>query len=417
VSDPPTHGALPQEEALFDPLAPGFSADPHPILRRVREEDPVHRTSRGFWLVTRYDDVLMVLRDRRFGRGRSAETRRRVWGEGPAAKYISLRLSGYNPPDHTRLRSLISKAFTGKRVESMRPHIRAIAEDLLDRVRGASTFNVVESLTHPLPSLVICQMLGVPESDRPRFAPWTDAIARALAPAFKPEWLDQANRAAGEFMDYIGALVLKRRATPADDLLSALIAAEEGGGRLSEEELVATVLFLFTAGHQTTRDLTGNGLIALLQHPEQLRRMRADSALIPEAVEECLRYDSPVMMVPAKCLEKTSLGGKTIAAGDDIFCALSAANRDPARFPEPDRFNLDRADKEHLAFGAGIHYCLGAILARAEAAIIFEVLLRRYPNLDLADERIEWRDSPSFRGPIALHLVARSSGSFSEASR
>jgi cytochrome P450 len=404
MSDRTAHGALPREEALFDPLAAGFSADPYPTFRRIREEDPVHRTARGFWLVTRYEDVLIVLRDRHFGRGRSAEARRRVWGEGPAAKYISLRLSGYNPPDHTRLRSLVTKAFTGKRVESMRPHIRAIAEDLLDRVRGASTFNVVETLTHPLPSLIICEMLGVPESDRSRFAPWTDAITRVLAPVFKPEWLDQANRAAGEFMEYIEALALKRRAMPADDLLSALIAAEQDGGCLSEEELVATVLFLFTAGHQTTRDLTGNGLIALLRHPEQLRWIRADSARIPDAVEECLRYDSPVIMMPAKCLEETSLGGKTIAAGDDIFCALSAANRDPARFLEPDRFDLNRADKEHVAFGAGIHYCLGAILARVEAAIMFEALLRRYPTLQLADERIEWRDSPSFRGPIALHL-------------
>jgi cytochrome P450 len=161
---------------------------------------------------------------------------------------------------------------------------------------------------------------------------------------------------------------------------------------------------MFSAGHQTTRDLTGNGLIALFQHPEQLRRLRAEPILIPEAVEECLRYDSPVMMNPAKCLEETSLGGKTIAAGDQIFCALSAANRDPARFPEPDRFDVDRADKEHLAFGGGIHYCLGASLARAEAATIFETLFRRYPTLELADEAIEWRDSPSFRGPLALHL-------------
>jgi cytochrome P450 len=197
---------------------------------------------------------------------------------------------------------------------------------------------------------------------------------------------------------------VKRRSAPSDDLLSALIAAEEGGGRLSEDELVATVLFLFTAGHQTTRDLTGNGLVAMFQHPDQLRRLRGDLALIPDAVEECLRYDSPVMFVPAKCLEETSLGGKKFAVGDEIYCALSAANRDPARFPEPDRFDIDRADKEHLAFGGGIHHCLGASLARAEAAIIFESLFRRYPALELADERIEWRDSPSFRGPLALHL-------------
>jgi cytochrome P450 len=161
---------------------------------------------------------------------------------------------------------------------------------------------------------------------------------------------------------------------------------------------------MFTAGHQTTRDLIGNGLIALFQHPEQLRHIRANPELIPEAVEESLRYDSPVMIGPAKCLEQASLGNKTIAAGDQIYYALSSANRDPARFPEPDRFDVGRADKEHLAFGAGIHYCLGAILAGAEAAIIFETLFRRYPLLELADERIEWRDSPSFPGPLALHL-------------
>jgi cytochrome P450 len=390
---------------LFDPVSAEFQSDPDAVFRRIRDLDPVHRTEQGYWLVTRYRDVATVLRDPHFGRGRPADVRARIYGRGPMYAYASGRLSNYNPPDHTRLRGLMTKAFTASRVNSMRPYIGDLATRLLDDVGGAPVFDVIATLAHPLPSLVICQMLGVPESDRPRFAAWSAALARVLAPAFRPEWLAEADLAAGEFMTYVRDLAGKRRSAPSDDLLSALISAEEGGGRLSEDELVASVVFLFSAGHQTTRDLVGNGLVALLRHRDQLDRLRGAPDVLAEAVEESLRYDAPVTMSPAVCLQETTLGDRTIKPEEVLFCALASANRDPERFPDPDRYDIDRSDKAHLSFGAGFHFCLGAYLARTEAAIVFQTLLNRFPGLALDEsEPIEWRDSPSFRGPVALSL-------------
>jgi cytochrome P450 len=211
--------------------------------------------------------------------------------------------------------------------------------------------------------------------------------------------------AAGAFMEYVRALVEERRSAPGDDLLSALIAAEDAGDRLAEEELVATVVFLFSAGHQTTRDLIANGLLGLLRHPDQWTRLLDDQSLVPAAVEECLRYDPPVTMFPRRALEDTTIGGIAIAAGEQVYVSISAANRDPARFLDPDRFDLSREDNEHVAFGGGIHYCLGAALARAEAQIVLGTLLRRYPHLELADPTIEWRDTLTFRGPATLYVA------------
>ena len=264
--------------------------------------------------------------------------------------------------------------------------------------------DVIAALAHPLPSLVICEMLGVPKADRPQFSAWTGDIAFLIAPVIAPERLSVAEAAAAAFMDYVRALVRERRGTPGDDLLSALIAAEESGDHLTEDELVATVVFLFSAGHQTTRDLVGNGLLALLRHPQQWQRLGANPSLLPAAVEESLRYDPPVTMTSRRALEQTTIGEIAIAADDRVVVSLSAANRDPARFPDPDRFDLERPNNEPLAFGGGIHDCLGAGLARIEAQIIFGTLLRRYPRLQLAEENIQWRDTFLFRGPVALHV-------------
>jgi cytochrome P450 len=393
------------ERVVFDPRTPGFTTNPYPLLHRLRAQDPVHRSPMGFWVLTRYADVAMVLRTSRlFGTGATARGMRTRYGDGAALAYVSRRMSNYDPPDHTRLRSLVTRAFTARRVESMRPHIQAIADHLLDAVADAEPIDIVADVAHPLPSLVICEMLGVPEGDRPQFSAWTDAIAFLLAPLIDADRLVAGEAAAGQFMNYVRALVGERRGAPGDDLLSALIAAEETGDRLAEDELVATVVFLFSAGHQTTRDLVGNGLLALLHHPDQWERLIDDRSLVPAAVEECLRFDSPVTMFPRRALEDTDIGGTAISAGEQVYVSISGANRDLARFPNPDRFDLTRGDNEHVAFGGGIHYCLGAALARAEAQILFGTLLDRYPRLQLADNAIQWRETLAFRGPVALHI-------------
>ena len=393
-----------EEPVVFDPFVPGFTANPYPLLHRLRERDPVHRSPQGFWVLTRYDDVAAVLRNfRLFGAGNIRESLRSRYGAGAAFAYVSRRMNLFDPPDHTRLRSLVTRAFTARRVEAMRPHIQAIADKLLDAVGNARRMDVIAALAHPLPSLVICEMLGVPEAERPQLSIWTSDVQLMLGPVTTPERLAAGEAAAAEFMEYIRVLEQERRGNPSDDLLSALVAAEEGGGRLTEDELVATILFLFSAGHSTTRDLVGNGLLALLRHPDQWHRLVADPSLIPVAVEECLRYDAPVTMFPRTALEDTTIRGTPIAAGEQAWVSINAANRDPARFANPDRFDLDRPDNEHLAFGGGIHYCLGAGLARVEAQIIFGTLLRRYPHLELAEENIGWR-AGFFRGPVALHV-------------
>jgi cytochrome P450 len=395
----------PREPVVFDPLAPGFVANPYPFLHRLREQDPVHRSPQGFWVLTRYDDVAAVQRNSRlFGAGNMREYLRSRLGDGAAFAYVSRRLNLMDPPAHTRLRSLVTRAFTARRVEAMRPHIQALADTLLAAVDG-TCMDVIAALAHPLPSLVICEMLGVPEADRPQMSIWTGDIQLVLAPVSTPEQLAMGEKAAAEFMAYIRTLAKERRGTLGDDLLSALLVAEEDGGRLTDDELVATVLFLFSAGHSTTRDLIANGLLALLHHPDQWRRLVLDPALLPAAINECLRYDSPVTLFPRTALADTTIQDTPIAAGEPVFVSISAANRDPARFANPDTFDIDRPNNEHLAFGGGIHYCLGAGLARTEAEIIFSTLLRRYPHLELTEEPSEWRPTFSFRGPVALHVA------------
>jgi cytochrome P450 len=388
---------------VFDPFTPEFQADPFPLLRRLRNEDPVHRSAHG-WVLTRYTDVVAALRNRSLGAAFDREAARAQLGDGAAFGYVSRRIHNFDPPDHTRLRSLVTKAFTVRRVEALRARIQEIADDLLDRTDGAKTIDVIASLAHPLPSLVICEMLGVPESDRPLFSKWTEDIAFLVLPPIQPSRLQAGEVAAAEFMAYVRDLIKHRHATPTDDLLSALIEAEEQGDRLTIDELVANVVFLFSAGHHTTRDLVGNGLLAMLRHPDQKRKVAEDASRLPALVEECLRYDPSVTATARTARQDTTIAGNLIAAGERLVLSICAANRDPARFPDPDRFDIDRPDNEHLSFGGGIHYCPGAALARIEAQIVFGTLLRRYPKLELVDQPIQWRETWLFRGPMRLEV-------------
>lgn len=396
----------------FNPLSSEFRANPHLPYRQLREVDPVHWSPfLGFWVLTRYADCVSVLRDaKRFsvdprdlaiydmmmqgvGEGRPLMQMERKW------------MLMLNPPDHTRLRTLVTKAFTPRVVENLRPRIQEIVDDLLDKVQGADGMDIIADLSYPLPVIVIAGMLGVPAEDRDKFKAWTTDLARTLDPIISPEVLDAGDAAAVAFSDYFKILVAKRRKDPQEDLLSALIAAEEQGDHLTEEELIATAVLLLGAGHETTMNLIGNGLLALLRNPEQLEKLKADPSLIQGAVDECLRYDGPVQMTARTALEDIEIEGKTITKGQQAVIVLAAANRDPAHFVDPDRFDITRKDNPHIAFSHGIHYCLGAPLARVEAQIALTTLLRRLPKLRLASDELEWRETVTLRGLKALPVV------------
>ena len=391
-------------ELEFNPYDPAFNADPYPTYHRLRAEDPVHRTPMGFWILTRYDDVATVLRDARFGRKGFDELIRDRFGENTFDQAMLFR----DPPDHTRLRALVNKAFTPRVIEEMRAKIQKTVDRLLDGVRDARAMDVIADLAYPLPVSVISEMLGVPAEDRDLFRGWSADIARSLDAIVlptEPEVVERGNAARHALSSYFRALIAERRRRPQRDLLSDLIAAEEQGDKLSEEELMATILLLFVAGHETTVNLIGNGTLALLRNPNQLEALRRSPALIGGAIEELLRYDAPVQRTGRMPNTDVELGGKRIAKGDLVLSLIGAANRDPAHFAEPDRLDLARADNRHLAFGWGIHFCLGAPLARAEAQAAIGTIARRMPALALATPTPEWREASALRGLKTLPVT------------
>jgi pimeloyl-[acyl-carrier protein] synthase len=391
-------------ELLFNPLAPDFIADPYPFYHRLRVEDPVHQSPMGFWVLTRYDDVAGMLRDARFGRKGFDRLFQARFGTAGFDFSMLFR----DPPDHTRLRTLVSKAFTPRVVEQMRSHIQEIVEGLLDAVQPAGAMDLVADFAYPLPVRVICEMLGVPSGDRERFRDWTVDIARsldAIALPTEPEVVERGLAARHALADYFRTLIAERRGHPRGDLLSELIAAEEQGDRLSEGELMATILLLFMAGHETAVNLIGNGTLALLRHSDQLRRLRDDPSLAPSAVEELLRYDGPAQRTGRICSTPVELAGKPIPEGAVVLGIIGAANRDPAVFPDPDRLDITRSENRHLAFGWGIHFCLGASLARLEGQIALNTVLQRLPRLSLATSTPEWRPGSVLRGLKALPVT------------
>jgi pimeloyl-[acyl-carrier protein] synthase len=382
-------------EVEFNPFLPEFHANPYPFYHRLRAADPVHRTPMGLWVLTRYDDVVSVLRDLRFGREGFDQILTNVYGEG--ARSMLFR----DPPDHTRLRGLVSQAFTPRVIERMRSHIQEIVDRLLERVQTANAMDVIADLAYPLPVTVICEMLGVPTESHSEIRQWSADIARSVDAIGMPmdEEVVKRGRAAQQaLLDYFRGLILERRQSPRDDLLSLLIAAEDQGDKLTEGELLITCNLLFVAGHETTVNLIGNGLLALLNHPAELAKLRADPTLLAGAVEELLRYDSPVQRTGRITNTDVELDGRKIPKGSFVVTAIGAANRDPAHFPDPDRLDITRRDNRHVAFGFGIHFCLGAPLARLEGQIAIGTLLRRMPGLRLATSTLEWRESSTLRG-------------------
>ncbi len=393
---------------LFDPFLPEFIADPYPFYHRLREAEPVHRSPLGFWVLTRYDDCVTLLRDQRFGRAGFEGMLEAVYGEQREQGRLPTSMLFRDPPDHTRLRSLVSRAFTPRVIEGLRPRIQQIVDELLDGVRDARQMDVIAELAYPLPVTVICEMLGVPVGDHASIKQWSSDIARSLDAIGLPSDLEIAERGREgrrQLGEYFRGLVPARRRQPRADLLSLLIAAEEQGDKLSEGELLATCILLFIAGHETTVNLIGNGLVALLRHPEELERLREDPALIPSGVEELLRYDGPVQRTARIAQADVELGGHMIEKGQMVVALIGAADRDPAHFAEPDRLDVGRRDNHHIAFGFGIHFCLGAPLARLEGQIALGTLLRRAPGLALGSDALEWRESSVLRGLKALPVV------------
>src|SRR2546430_16784831 len=379
----------------FNPFLPEFVEDPYPFYARLRAEDPVHQSPLGLWVLTRYDDVARVLRDPRFGRKGFDRLVDALFGTEPGRPGLATSMLFRDPPDHTRLRTLVSKAFTPRVIEGLRPHIQQIVAGLLARVQDEGAMDLTAALAFPLPVIVISEMLGVPAADGDRFRQWSLDVARsldAIALPVGPEVIERGNAARHALADYFRGLIAERRRRPQPDLLTGLIAAEEQGDTLSQAELLATCVLLLVAGHETTVNLIGNGMLALLRHPAELRTLSREPALLPSAVEELLRWDSPVQRTGRITATDVELGGTLIPKGALVSAVLGAANRDPAHFPEPDRLDLARPDNRHLAFGWGIHFCLGAPLARVEAQIAIGALARRLPAPALATDRAAWRE-------------------------
>ncbi|MEN8183568.1 MAG: cytochrome P450 [Myxococcota bacterium] len=388
-------------------FTPEFHADPYPIYREMREEGRLLEVGgMESWIATGYEEVFTILRDARFKSGfsRSDNAYDRQWqARSPVTfEFFHRNMLGANPPDHTRLRGLVSRAFTPRRVESLRPRVESIVSKLLDEVAPRGRMDVVQDFAYPLPLTVIAELLGVPVEDREKLKAWSQPFTRILDGMTRDAYLEEAEAAALEMNAYFREQFERHRQRPGDDLIDGLLAAHDEGDRLSEDELLSTCLLLLVAGHETTTNLVGNGLLGLLRHPEQWERLRAQPELAPSAVEECLRYDAPVQFTSRRPWEDVELFGRTVPGDMEVILVLGAANRDPARFPDPDRLDIGRADNTHLAFSQGIHFCLGASLARLEAEVALRGLSRRFPEMELACETVSYRPGFAIRALEAL---------------
>jgi len=402
----------------LDVRSPAFRANPYPFYERLRTEDPVsHYEERGvrLWLLTRWADIAGVLRHPRASVDRPFQPRPTPLPPGVrpetlhplarALRALSRVMLFRDPPDHTRLRGLVNKAFTPRVVERLRPRIEAVVDELLGRRAADGGMDLIADLATPLPILVIADLLGIPIEDYKELKRWSDDLALMLDGSIAAQVAPRAVTSASEFVDYLRQAIARRRAEPGEDLLSEMLAVQEKDDSLSEDEILGTSVLLLGAGHETTTNLIGNGCLALLRHPSELARLRREPEGLANAVEECLRFDSPVQATSRVLPEDMEIEGHRIPPGEEIGLLLGAANRDPAVFPEPDRFDVGREEaRQHLSFGHGIHFCLGANLARAEGQAAFAGLLRRFPDLTLADDTLEWRPGFLFRGVERLAL-------------
>lgn len=410
-------------------------ANPYPFYRRLRTEHPIHwDEGMGFWVLTRYADIESLYTDQRFSRAqglmrgfeRLSDPDRKI--AQPVYHSFSRTVFYADPPYHTHLRGLMNNAFTPRRVEQLRPVVQQLVDGLLDAAGKKGGMDVIHDLAYPLPVMVIAELLGLPPGDRARFKKWSDDLFAILGTVrHKPKHLlERASHSLDEVTDFVRDWSRKRREHPQDDLISALLAVtEEASGScphpdtpprpsgglvrereastgLTEEEFVANITILLSTGHETTTHLIGNGILALLQHPHQLQKVRSQPALLPHAIEEMLRYDNPVQITYRSALQDAEVNGHLIRKGDLVNSIIGAANRDPQKFRDPDAFDVARSAGRHLSFGLGIHFCIGASLVRLEAEVVFETLLRRFPGLHLAAGDLEWQENPIFRGLKSL---------------
>jgi len=416
--------------------------NPYPFYEQLRTQDPVHWDEElGFWILTRYADIDSLYTDERFSRAQgllrgfdrlSIEEQKIA---RPVYHSFSKTMFYADPPYHTHLRGLMNNAFTPRRVEQLRPYIQQIVDELLDVAQAKSEMDIIHDFAYPLPVMVIAELLGLPVEDRARFKKWSDDLFAILGTVRRSTHLmERASQSLNEMTDYVRTLSREKRENPRDDLLSVLLSVADDDDELSyshhahasplaqrtgelvhdreaiatltREELVANINILLSTGHETTTHLIGNGLLALLQHPDQLQKLKSQPALLSSSIEEILRYDNPVQITYRSAVEDAEINGKLIRKGDLVNTIIGSANRDSLRFTDPDRFDITRNEGRHLSFGLGIHFCIGASLVRLEAEIAFETILRRFPNLKLASENLEWQEHPIFRGlkslPVSL---------------
>jgi pimeloyl-[acyl-carrier protein] synthase len=388
--------------------APAFLANPYPFYQQLRDAAPVFwfphgGPTGGMWLVTRYRDVSSLLKDNSLIK----DITRVVPPEKLGREAANKDLLTSDPPDHTRLRALVNQAFTPQRIRALEPRITQIAAELLAQVRTAGAMEFMADFAIPLPVIVIAELLGVPAEDQHAFRAWSNDVMRSIDGIRANEEIAKKGEEAGlALAGYFGTLVAQRRAAPRDDLLSALIAAQDGGEQLSAEELVGMCQLLLIAGHETTVNLLGNGLLTLLQHREQWQLLQQHPELLPGAIEEMLRYESPVQRATIRFTGRSlAIAGQTLEPGQQVSAVIGAANRDPAHFPDPDRFDITRQPNRHLAFGLGIHFCLGAPLARTEARIGFGQLLANFPGMALATDTPDWSGNTFLRGLNSLPVT------------
>ena len=378
----------------FDLTSSAVRANPYELYERLRREDPVHRMRLvNAWALTGYEDAQTVLQDhKRFSSGENK------------LEYAPYRtMLDLDPPDHTRLRSLVSKAFTPRSVSALAPRVQQIVEALLNDLGDKKRFDLISEFAFPLPVIVIAEMLGIPAQDRDRFNVWSNDIALAVEPILSHEEIGRVERSSDEIVRYFEDIIAERRRRPEDDLLSALLVVEEEGERLSHDELLGTLMLLLVAGNETTRSLIGNGMLALLKNPAQLQRLRDEPGLLDTAIDELLRYDSPVQFIIRVVLEDMEFNGRRFRAGQKVLVLVGAANRDPAIFANPGMLDIGREEKSHLSFGRGIHYCLGSPLALLEARLAFAGLLARFPSIHLLSEP-EYRNQMVLRGVEELWI-------------
>lgn len=396
----------------FNPLDPAFHQDPYPTYQRLRTEDPIHRNFFGSWVLTRYGDVKAILQDSRIVCDNLPE---RIRSKNPylekqhkdlnaLARITSKWLLYLEPPDHTRLRRLVGKVFSPATVEKLRPKIQTTVDNLFSQSESKGQIDIITDLARPLPVLVIAEMLGIPADCNSEIFHWANEVSEIFDPLNSLETFSRMNEIVIQFEQMLRQIVEERERQPQADLISELIAARDEGDKLTTEELISVCMLLFGTGEETTVNLIGNGVLALLKHPDQLERLREDPSLIQSAVEELLRYESPVQAISRIAVEDIELQGKTIKSGQQVIVYLGAANRDPDQFPQPDQLDIARPENRHLAFAEGIHYCLGAFLARAEGQIAIKTLVQRFPQLHLLAPNPRWRKNISLRGLETLPI-------------